>query len=96
MYRQDSIDQSAIKETLKSTGTSVFYKAIGRDTRPAWSNRIIKDFNDLDYEVKEDIIKSPGKFLNNDLAKKKRVREDINNRISGSRKGNKGNGGRSQ
>lgn len=57
---------------------------MGRDTRPAWSNRIIKDFNDLNYEVKEDILKSPKKFRNSDLVKKKRVQEDINNRIQGS------------
>jgi len=52
MHREDSIDKSGLKEALKSTGTSIFYKAVGRDTRPAWGNRIIKDFNDLDYEVK--------------------------------------------
>lgn len=42
---------SSIKEKLKSTGASLFYKAVGRDTKPAWGNRIVKDFNDLDYDI---------------------------------------------
>jgi hypothetical protein len=39
------------KSKLRSTGSTMFYRAVGRETKPAWGNRIVKDFYDLDYNV---------------------------------------------
>ena len=49
MMISDSRASTSLKDTLKSTRGSFFYRAMGRDTKPAWGNRIVKDFYDLDY-----------------------------------------------
>ena len=46
--------RSGISEKAKSTGISLFDRAVGRDSRPTWGNRIYKDVNDLNYDVKVD------------------------------------------
>lgn len=38
-------------EIFRSTGNSIVFKTVGRDTKPAWSNRFVKDVNDLDYDI---------------------------------------------
>lgn len=43
-------------EIFRSTGTSLVFKTVGRNTKPSWSNRIIKDVNDLQYDLDIDII----------------------------------------
>lgn len=43
-------------DVFKSTGTSLVFKTVGRSTRPNWSNRIIKDVNDLNYTIDLDLI----------------------------------------
>jgi hypothetical protein len=43
-------------DVFKSTGTSLVFKTVGRSTKPSWSNRIIKDVNDLSYTLDLDLI----------------------------------------
>lgn len=35
----------------KFSKTSIVFRTISRDTKPTWTNRITKDFNDLSYNV---------------------------------------------
>lgn len=39
------------------TKPSCSFKAPGRDTEANWSNRFRRDFNDLDYDIKYNLIK---------------------------------------
>lgn len=43
-------------DIFRSTGTSLVFKTVGRNTKPSWSNRIIKDVNDLHYDLDIDIL----------------------------------------
>ncbi len=56
MMISDSRASTSLKDNLKSTRGSLFYKAMGRDTKPAWGNRIVKDFYDLDYNPESDLL----------------------------------------
>lgn len=38
-------------------------KAVGRDTKPAWGNRIVKDSYDLEYDIPGDLAKMTEKFI---------------------------------
>jgi len=67
MLRADSNDKLSLKDQMKSTGASLFFKSIGREVRPSWSNRIIKDFNDLDYDTPQRTIKNLEKFKNSNI-----------------------------
>lgn len=53
MIMSDSRASSAAKN-MKSTRGSFFTKATGREVKANWGNRILKDFNDLQYEVSID------------------------------------------
>jgi hypothetical protein len=77
MQLSDSRSTSAAKEQFKSTRGSFFIKATGRDVRPAWSNRIVKDFNDLDYDVERNRFSSINKFKNTDILKKQKIQADL-------------------
>lgn len=77
MQLSDSRSTSAAKEQFKSTRGSFFIKATGRDVRPAWSNRIVKDFNDLDYDVERNRLSSINKFKNTDILKKQKIQADL-------------------
>jgi hypothetical protein len=52
----------SLKERLKSTGDSLFVRAVGRSTKPAWGNRLVKDFYDLDYDMTSSLAKITEKF----------------------------------
>lgn len=41
----------ADSDALRSTGTSLVFKTVGRNVKPSWSNRITKDVNDLSYNI---------------------------------------------
>lgn len=60
-----SLQHSRISKTdserFRSTSASIVFKSIGRDIKPFWGNRIIKDFNDLSYDVPIDLL-GKGKF----------------------------------
>jgi hypothetical protein len=73
----DDSREAGIKEAMKSTGASLFFRSIGRETRPTWGNRIVKDFYDLDYDVQADLFKHTSKFRNSELTKHKKLRADI-------------------
>lgn len=66
-----------MKDKLKSTGSSLFYRATGRETKPTWGNRIVKDFYDLDYDVKNDMVKFNQNFKSSDVKKQARIRAAI-------------------
>lgn len=70
-------DEEGVKSKLKSTGTSVFQKAVGRQTSAAWGNRIVKDFYDLDYDIPSTLSKLTENFKSKELEQRKRVRADI-------------------
>lgn len=65
------------KSKLRSTGSSMFYRAVGRETKPAWGNRIVKDFYDLDYNVASTTFKLNENFKSSEDKHKHRIREDI-------------------
>lgn len=77
MQLSDSRSTSAAKEQFKSTRGSFFIKATGRDVKPAWSNRIVKDFNDLDYDVQRDHFFNINKFKNTEILKKQKIQADL-------------------
>lgn len=62
--------RNSSKDQMKSTRGSFFVKATGRDTKPAWSNRIVKDFYDLDYQVDRDRFNNINKFKNTEVLRK--------------------------
>ena len=41
----------ADSEAFRSTGASLVFKTIGRNIKPSWTNRIVKDVNDLTYNL---------------------------------------------
>lgn len=53
--RHTSIE--SLEDSLGGTGSALFRKAVGRDTKPAWTNRIVKDFYDLDYDLPDNLAK---------------------------------------
>jgi hypothetical protein len=55
----------------------MFYRAVGRETKPAWGNRIVKDFYDLDYEVPTSTFKISERFKDSSARQHRRIREDI-------------------
>ena len=57
-----SISQSPFSKT------SIVFRTISRDTKPTWTNRIIKDFNDLSYNVNINFF-GKGKLSKNDQRK---------------------------
>lgn len=77
MHLSDSRSTSTAKEQLKSTRGSFFLKATGRDVKPPWTNRIIKDFNDLDYDVNTDRFSNINRFTNTALLKKQKIQADL-------------------
>ena len=58
---------SSLKDNMKSTRGSFFNKVTGRDNKPSWSNRIVKDFYDLDYDVGVDRFSKINRFKNSHL-----------------------------
>ena len=78
----DSRASSAAKQNMKSTRGSFFTKVTGRDSKPTWGNRIVKDFNDLQYDVSIDRFSKPNRFKNNDLLKRRKVQADLRSRRS--------------
>lgn len=67
---QESRTSSSVKDNLKSTRGSVFTRALGRDIQPAWGNRIVKDFYDLDYDTSIDRFSNHNRFKNSQLLQK--------------------------
>lgn len=44
------MEHYSLKDHLNNVGaTSIFLKAVGRDKKPTWANRFVKDSYDLDY-----------------------------------------------
>lgn len=78
---------SSNKEQMKSTRGSFFVKATGRDTKPAWTNRIVKDFYDLDYQVDRDRFNNINKFKNTGALRSEKIQNDIRKRRSRSKVG---------
>ncbi len=74
------------KEQMKSTRGSFFVKATGRDNKPAWGNRIVKDFNDLDYDVERNRFSNISKFKNTEQVKKQKLQTDLRKRKNSRRK----------
>ncbi len=70
MNLADSRSTSEAKEQFRSTGGSFFAKATGRNTKPNWSYRIEKDFNDLEYNVMTDRFANPNAFKNTEAIRK--------------------------
>ena len=64
MNMEDSRATSALKKNMKSTRGSFFSKGTGREIAPSWGNRIVKDFNDLDYDVSIDRFSNKNRFKN--------------------------------
>ena len=62
------------KEQMKSTRGSFFVKATGRDNKPAWGNRIVKDFNDLGYDVERNRFSNISKFKNTEQEKRQNLK----------------------
>lgn len=58
-------------DLLRSTGTSLVFKTVGRNTKPYWSNRFIKDVNDLNYNIDIDLF-GKKKFHSTTLDNKRR------------------------
>lgn len=66
---------------FRSTGTSLVFKTVGRNTKPSWSNRIVKDVNDLQYSINVDLF---GKNKFQSVTLENRRRESL----SADKKGN--------
>ena len=64
MNLDDSRASSALKKNMKSTRGSFFTKGTGRDIKPSWGNRIVKDFYDLDYDISIDRFSNNNRFKN--------------------------------
>lgn len=73
----------ADSDRFRTTGTSLVFKTVSRNTRPPWSNRIIKDVNDLNYTLEIDLI-GKHKFLSVDLKSRRRssLSADKKNKLS--------------
>lgn len=71
------IPEEGPKSKLRSTGSSLFYRAVGRETKPAWGNRIVKDFYDLDYNVPTSSFRLGDKWGSSTKQQHRRLREDI-------------------
>lgn len=71
------IPEEGLKSKLHSTGSSLFYRAVGRETKPAWGNRIMKDFYDLDYDVPTTSFQLAHKFSSSTKQQYRRLRQDI-------------------
>jgi hypothetical protein len=56
-------------ERFRSTGTSLVFRSIGREIKPTWGNRIVKDINDLNYDIPIDFF-GKGKFTKSTLVEK--------------------------
>lgn len=74
---QESRASSSIKDHLKSTRGSFFNRAVGRDTRPVWGNRIVKDFYDLDYDTTSFSFSNPRRFKNTQLLQRQKLKADL-------------------
>jgi len=81
----ESRASSSGKDPLKSTRASFFSRAVGRDTRPSWGNRILKDFYDLDYDFTLDRYSNPSQFTNTHQQQKQRLQADLLKRASRSK-----------
>ena len=53
--------KGASKESLKTPNASLFAKAVGRERKPVWGNRFLKDFYDLDYDLPHSLTKETSK-----------------------------------
>jgi hypothetical protein len=49
--------KASLADSLKPPGGSLFLRSVGRSTRPAWGNRFVKDFYDLDYDLPDPLAK---------------------------------------
>lgn len=67
----------SLEDSLKSTGATLFQKAAGRDTKPAWGNRIVKDFYDLDYDLPGNLASITEKFTKQPAKVKTRVSSGV-------------------
>lgn len=47
---------------MAMTKASSAFRAPGRDTKANWANRFHKDFNDLDYDIKYNLVKGKSEF----------------------------------
>ena len=70
-------EEDCSRSKMRSTGASIFHRAIGRETSANWGNRIVKDFYDLDYDLSSSLTKFNQKFKNNANAQRGRVRDNI-------------------
>jgi len=85
---QESRASSSAKDQLRSTRGSFFNRTLGRDTRPAWGNRIVKDFYDLDYDLTSHHSTRPNhtSFTNTQLLNKQRLKADLLKRTNRAKK----------
>ena len=50
---------------------------MGREDRPSWGNRFLKDFNDLHYDFAIDRFSNSNKFINSQLLQSDRLKSDL-------------------
>ena len=70
-------EEDCSRSKMRSTGASIFHKAVGRETSANWGNRIVKDFYDLDYDLSSSLTKFNQKFKSNAHTQRGKVRENI-------------------
>ena len=73
-------------KNMRSTRGSFFTKYTGREVKASWGNRVVKDFNDLQYEVSTNRFSKPNSFKNADVLKRRKLQDAINNRRVSRRK----------
>ena len=54
--------------------------------KASWGNRIVKDFNDLDYDVSVDRFSKNNRFKNSDIVKRRKVQADLRSRRTSRKK----------
>jgi hypothetical protein len=61
MRTSKGASKESLADSLKTPNASLFAKAVGRERKPAWGNRFLKDFYDLDYDLPNSLTKETSK-----------------------------------
>jgi hypothetical protein len=72
----------SLADHLKGAGSPLFLKAVGRDTKPVWGNRMVNDFYDLDYDIPSNISTRVDSLTKRSAKKIKRVVSSTNKGLS--------------
>lgn len=58
------------KKNNQTSRASTAFRTTDRGTKASWGNRFVKDFNDLTYDIKYDLIKGKAEMNHNRKFKK--------------------------